>query len=275
MVRSLRALVVGDAFGAAVDAVPRTEGRTLPPGRWEWTDDSEMAYSIAGELAEHHHVEQDSLVRRFAERHDARRGYGRGTTDLLRRIRGGAHWRLAASESFGGRGSWGNGAAMRVAPLGAWFASDPGATTSQAALSAEVTHSHAEAIAVAAATAAVSGPDTEPAEFLGEVATVVRGGPVRDRILRTGRMTGEPANAVAAAVGNGAETRALDTVPFAIWCAATHLADFREAMWTAASVGGDRDTICAMVGGIIGNTAEIPERWWAHCEPPPPWTILP
>src|SRR5262245_24425657 len=52
-----------------------------------------------------------------------------------------------------GPGSWGNGAAMRVAPPGAFFAGDPAEAAWQAALSATVTHTHPEAVAGAIAAA--------------------------------------------------------------------------------------------------------------------------
>ena len=54
------------------------------------------------------------------------------------------------------------------------------------------------------------------------------------------------------------------TVPFVIWCAARHLDDFRDAMRSAADAGGDSDTICAMVGGIVAlavGRAGIPAEW--------------
>jgi ADP-ribosylglycohydrolase len=47
-------------------------------------------------------------------------------------------------DSFGGNGSFGNGAAMRVAPLGAYFAADPDRAAAEARLQAEITHSHVE-----------------------------------------------------------------------------------------------------------------------------------
>lgn len=42
-----------------------------------------------------------------------------------------------------------------------------------------------------------------------------------------------------------------DTVPFALWCAARHIDDYAEAIWTTVSAGGDNDTNCAIVGGIV------------------------
>jgi ADP-ribosylglycohydrolase len=58
-----------------------------------------------------------------------------------------------------------------------------------------------------------------------------------------------------------------DTVPFAIWCAVHHLDDFEEAMWVTVSGLGDRDTTCAIVGGIVGAARPIPSAWLASREP--------
>ncbi|MFC0036759.1 ADP-ribosylglycohydrolase family protein [Actinomadura rayongensis] len=77
---------------------------------------------------------------------DVGRRYGMGALELLDRLERGAHWATAARELFDG-GSYGNGAAMRVAPLGAYFADDPARAAEQAARSAEVTHAHPEGIA--------------------------------------------------------------------------------------------------------------------------------
>jgi ADP-ribosylglycohydrolase len=59
-----------------------------------------------------------------------------------------------------------------------------------------------------------------------------------------------------------------DTVPFALWCAARHLDDYVEAMWQTVSGLGDRDTTCAIVGGIVAAAgAGVPSDWRASREP--------
>ena len=72
---------------------------------------------------------------------------------MLRLVREGGDRRPLAAGLFGGSGSWGNGAAMRVAPVGAFFADAPAEAARQAALSAAVTHAHPEAVAGAIAVA--------------------------------------------------------------------------------------------------------------------------
>src|ERR1700712_5734434 len=142
---SLHGLAVGDALGSQFfvpanrDALER---RSEPPAPWQWTDDTGMACSVFFELSRSGHLDQDALAATFAARHDFDRGYGPSTNRLLRLVREGGDWRELARGVFDGGGSWGNGAAMRVAPLGAWFADDVDEVIRQATLSAEVTHAH-------------------------------------------------------------------------------------------------------------------------------------
>ena len=63
----------------------------------------------------------------------------------------------AAVRAFGGRGSLGNGAAMRVAPVAVRYADDHEALLDAAKRSARVTHAHPIGIDAAAAQAAAVG----------------------------------------------------------------------------------------------------------------------
>jgi ADP-ribosylglycohydrolase len=97
-------------------------------------------------------------------------------------------------------------------------------------------------------------------------------GPTRDGLRRAIALLRAEPITVAAELGNGSRVIASDTIPFAVWCAATHLDDYAGACWACASVGGDIDTTCAMVGGIIVGAvglAGIPAEWRASREPLP------
>lgn len=61
---------------------------------------------------------------------------------LLHRIKHGADWQKEAKSLFDGQSSFGNGASMRVAPLGAYFGDDLDLVVEQAKLSALTTHWH-------------------------------------------------------------------------------------------------------------------------------------
>ncbi|MFD0853940.1 ADP-ribosylglycohydrolase family protein, partial [Actinomadura adrarensis] len=157
---SLAGLSVGDAFGDQFfkldnrDVPPDTG---VPPGPWAWSDDTEMACSVVDVLRRNGEIDQDALAASFAGRMDIGRRYGAGAFELLERVKSGDHWHRAARELFDGKGSFGNGAAMRVAPLGAFFSDDLKRAAAQAELSAEVTHAHQEGIAGAVAVAVAAG----------------------------------------------------------------------------------------------------------------------
>lgn len=280
---SLRGLSVGDALGSQFfvpENYPLLKRRALPDGTWQWTDDTEMACSVVAVLAAHGRIDQDDLARSFAEHHDFDRGYGPAVNRLLRQVREGGDWRTLASALFKGQGSWGNGAAMRIAPLGAYYADDPEQATHQAEISAYPTHQHREAVvgamAVAAAAALAAdpaGPPTAGALLDGVIALVPRSA-VGAGLRRARDMLdyGDPAT-VAAVLGCGRRTTAHDTVPFALWSAARGLGDYGRAFWSTAQVGGDMDTTCAIVGGVVAaDPAGAPSaEWLARTEELPAW----
>jgi ADP-ribosylglycohydrolase len=276
---SLDGLSVGDAFGESLFFGDRLiETRTEPAAPWPTTDDTEMAVAIVDILRRAGRIDEDALARAFAGRFEADpfRGYGSGARAVLVQISAGRPWSEAAGEAFGG-GSMGNGAAMRVAPLGAYFADDLSAAIDEARRSAVVTHAHpdgqAGAIAVAIAAAWLGGEhdDPDPRLLFEVVLDATPPGATRSGIERAAALPlqSEPIT-VALEIGAGWKTVCADTVPFCLWVAARHLGDFEEALWTSVSVPGDRDTTCAIVGGIVaaGTGREgVPARWLEAREP--------
>jgi ADP-ribosylglycohydrolase len=284
---SLAGLSVGDALGAQYFMVGRKVddllAGTVPLPVWEWTDDTEMACSIFWILREKQQVDQDLLAEVFAERCEPNRGYGAGAFTILHQIHQGNDWRMAAGQAFDGQGSCGNGAAMRVAPLGAYHPDDPSRAAAQAVLSAEVTHAHSEgiagavAVAVAASVAAAgrpSGQRPKPSLFIDAVLAHTPESAVRSGLARARRMLHLSAEEVAYELGNGRLVTAQDTVPFTMWTSARHLNDYPEAIRTCVRVGGDIDTTAAITGGVVAahtGAEGIPAEWRAAREPLPTW----
>lgn len=276
---SLDGLSVGDAFGQmffSPEVAAATSNRRLPFGRWQYTDDTEMAISIVDVLSQHGQIEQDALAKCFADRFttDSYRGYGAGARRLLMEISDGADWRVASREMFGGSGSFGNGGAMRVAPLGAYFAEDDSKVIEQAERSAVVTHNHPEGIAGTVAVALAAAwvwrraqltikPDAT--DLLPFVIGEIEKSEVRRRLEWTANIPLTSWNhTVATQVGCGNQISAQDTVPFCLWVTAANLNDFTEAMWSTVRVGGDMDTNAAIVGGIVALSVGkegIPKDW--------------
>lgn len=296
---SLEGLSVGDAFGEQFFAFPfgaatftseaiiknAVEARLLPPAPWHYTDDTEMALSVVSGLRQDGVIDQDRLARSFSEHYDPSRGYGPAMHRLLPVIRLSGVWVSMSRNLFQGQGSFGNGAAMRVAPLGAYFADDVQATAENAARSAEVTHAHPEASAGAIATAVAAAyawrlcGATPPGRsaFLDLILPHVPASLVRDGIAKARDLPGGVSVVVAMdKLGNGSQISAQDTVPFVLWCAGERLDNYEEALWLTVSGLGDRDTTCAMVGGIVSmytGLDGIPLAWRQAREPLPGWPL--
>lgn len=299
---ALDGLSVGDALGETCFRDENFEAILDDPkatarAPWPWTDDTAMALAIYEVLHEHGRIDQDALAKRFAKRFTAQpfRGYGAGAVRLLGAVSDGADWRAAATKFLPG-GSFGNGSAMRIAPLSAYFADDDYTTIAeQARLSAEVTHAHPEGLAGGIA-AAVAGAyawknrehrsdDTAKRGLFEAVMEHTPGGEVRDGIERAAaisfdlptepevRLLSHGARTVSFDVsmvpvvqqlGNGSKIICQDTVPFCLWAAARHLDDYQAAILTTIRAGGDIDTNCAIVGGIVALAAGregIPRQW--------------
>jgi len=278
---SLDGLGLGDALGEmlsyqSANATRRLAENDLPAGPWFHTDDTEMAISIVEVLKSHGELNQDALARRFARRfeRDPDRGYGSMTRIQLREINAGAKWRETAANAFSGQGSMGNGGAMRVAPLGAYFADNLARCVDAARDSALVTHIHPEGVAgtIAVAVSAAmawqlrDAPQTDFAQkFFAAILRLTPESKVRRGILLASQTPIEvPFQDVAKSLGNGSLVTAPDTVPFCIWMVANYPLQFVEAIGKTISVGGDCDTNAAIVGGIVAlsaGRAGIPSEW--------------
>lgn len=299
---AVEGLSVGDALGqtcfhpdnyAALLDDPRATGRAP----WEYTDDTEMALAIVEVLKARGRVDQDALAHAFARRFELLpfRGYGGGAIRLLGAIAGGADWRAAAASLFDG-GSYGNGSAMRAAPVGAYFADDGyERVAAEARLASAVTHAHPEgiaggiAVAVAAAYAWLNrdrrADDAVKRGLFDAALAHTPAGEVRDGIERAANLRFEvPAEPnvrlvnygaavvpfdtslepVVQTLGNGSRIICQDTVPFCLWVAARHLDDYQTALVNTIRARGDIDTNAAIVGGIVGlavGEGGIPRDW--------------
>lgn len=293
---SLEGLNVGDCFGEtyfrgygsfensnlSVDEL--IAKRELAISDWFWTDDSIMAFSIFNTLKNFGEIEQYALAQSFADRYEVRRGYGPSMHGQLQKLRQGGNWETVSSSVFEGMGSWGNGSAMRVSPVGAYFADDLKKVCEEAEKSAVVTHKHEEAIVGAIATAVATAlawkfkqETVRPSrqEFIEAVLPYLSASEVRKgvQIARDINTTTTTINA-ADMLGNGSKVSCPDTVPFCLYCAGEFLDNYEEAMWQTVSALGDRDTTCAIVGGIVvmyAGLESIPKTWLEKRELIPAW----
>jgi poly(ADP-ribose) glycohydrolase ARH3 len=260
---------VGDALGMPFEGADPAEVparlRMLDArmGRGTYTDDTQMAIALAESLLDRGELDTAALGRAFADDHDPRRGYGAGTTEVLRLIRAGAHPHEAASTLFGGRGSQGNGAAMRIAPVAVRYAGDEAALAEAAAASARVTHAHPLAVDAAVAQAAAVAAALRDESPLDAALAAARTSELKDRLAGAAQLVRDlpGPSEVAARLGNS--SRCYESVPAALYAAAAH-ESVAEAITFAIRCGGDTDTIGAMAGAVAGarsGASAIPPDW--------------
>ncbi|RMG10925.1 MAG: ADP-ribosylglycohydrolase [Planctomycetota bacterium] len=171
--------------------------------------------------------------------------------------------------------SAGNGAAMRSAVLGVCLGDTP---RMRAALhrGTRITHTDprayegALAVALAACRAADSGTRLDPAGLLAGLLRDLRGPALRAALERARRRLAQGARPAEFADELGLDrgvTGFVDhTVPCALYCWLRAPHSPREAIESAVRLGGDTDTVAAIVGALAGATqgaSGLPQDWLA------------
>lgn len=268
---------VGDALGEPVEGWPHRSiySRfglldTMIRGEGRYTDDTQMMIGILETLAEKGEFDPATCAKKFQENFDPERGYGRRIFGVVEKISQGIPWDQVGTDSFG------NGGAMRIAPIGCFYYRDLQALKENAIMSARITHNHPEGLAGAVAQATAVGLalqyglSNEPIEresFLDRITARVadidkRFAEYLDEIksIREGSMI-EMIDAIIDRYG--LSLRAIESVPASI--GAFVLTDsFRDAVVLAVNLGGDTDTIGAMAGAVAGayyGYSQIPQGW--------------
>jgi poly(ADP-ribose) glycohydrolase ARH3 len=260
---SLLGLCLADALGSTFEGMEREQlqrrfdspsaaiGYAMQRDSLRYTDDGQMTLVLAEYLSENSTIDPIELMRGFVREYEPWRGYGRGARALLEAFRDDAEYEFMAEHLFPG-GSLGNGAAMRVAPVGLRFVGDIEKIREQAKLSAWPTHRHelgiegAQLIALATSFA-VTEEQVNPtilAEFLlPKCTTMVFQNRIR-QLMHLKSLDGIEQ------FGNGIEAH--ESVVTALACFSLNPKDYRAAVAAAFWQGGDTDTIGAMTGALVG-----------------------
>jgi poly(ADP-ribose) glycohydrolase ARH3 len=269
---------VGDALGRPVKGwsaarIAREHGAVRemlghPAGRT--TEDTEMTIAVAEWILEDPALDGGELARRIRRAHDPDRGYGRTTTDVLRRLRAGEDWQAAADQVFP-RGSFGNGAAARITPCALLFGGDRERLEQVVETCASVTHSHPLGVAGAllqarqvALSLSLHGMPLDAIGVAVELRSTTRSAEFRHKLRAVEECLERRATAAAVRDRLGCNATALGSVATALYCALAHGESFEEALVFAVSLGGETDAIGAMTGAIAGayhGAAAIPARW--------------
>lgn len=260
-VGSLIGQAVGDALGAPCEGLPSQLVYELGPASvlvknpgdktLHYTDDTQMAIGVAETLATYGEIREEPLCVAFGENYEPERGYGQGARRILEAMISGADWRELARTIFPG-GSLGNGAAMRVAPVGLMFCDDLDRVAVEAERSAVPTHVHplgidgARILALAVALTA-SEPQFVRDEFFGELMRRAQTEEFQWQ-LSVARQLG-PEDTL---IGFGNSLEAHRSVVTAIACYAASPDCYPEVISRAIGQGNDTDTLAAMAGAISG-----------------------
>ena len=273
---------IGDALGA------RREGGGMCTGddilsladklqQLVYTDDTHMMIGIAESLVESRGFNGEHMAQTFVKNYEREpwRGYGPGPPLIFRRIKNGEEWYDAATKIYPG-GSFGNGSAMRVAPVGLLYSRDPERLREIAYLSSSITHSHElgkegaalQACAVALAFNERWHEGIDRAAFVTGLGNFVKARVYKEKLGQIGELLGEQDRTkIVRVLGNGIE--APRSVPTAIYCFLKHSESFKGTVTYAVTLGGDTDTIAAMAGAISGaylGIEAIPSVWQLKLE---------
>jgi len=256
---------LGDAIGELAFRFPE-EGRlraaiaAAPVLRY--TDDTAMAIGLAESLAERGGLDPEHLGRTF-HRHFNRepwRGYASGPPTIFQMVeKSGLTYEEAARSLSGGQGSLGNGAAMRIAPLGLFYHDAPD-LYNQAVAAAALTHAHplaqdGAAVQAAAVAMAVRLDPQKPFprdNFLRRLLKLAKTSEIKRKLslvktLLKGKVPGPDAARVL-----GKSVRIDESLPFAIYAFLSQPHSFEDCLLGAVLNGGDRDTLGAMAGALSG-----------------------
>jgi len=280
---SLLGVALGDAIGASreghrIAAKREIEliARISHPLRY--TDDTHMTIGVAESLIECHGFDGKNMAKCFIDNYSKEpwRGYGPGPPRVFRLMKNGIAWNKAAGHIYRG-GSFGNGAAMRIAPVGLFFWNDHAKLKEVAYLSSLITHSHIlgmegaalQAMAIALVVAENPATPLSSQSFLSRLMNFATEDVYRTKIAQFSTLLGQPDNRqeVVNQLGHGIE--AFNSIPTAIFTFLAHPRDFVSTVIYAVSLGGDTDTIASMAGAIAGaylGIDALPSRWLRQLE---------
>ena len=259
---------LGDALGAGYGS-----GAEL-----RYTDDAAMMIALAEHLLENYgEVDPLKLAWKFLEAYEAEpwRGYGPGPPRIFKMIRRG-EGPLELDKRLYPGGSLGNGAAMRIAPIGLLYHDDVVKLMEAVRASCKPTHNHPlaiegallEAYSVAIAVRLDPSEDADPKDFTEQLIQL----PVSEiyqlklKLIPSLIDSGADRMSIVRSLGNMVEAH--NSVPTAIYC---YLAeqDPARVIRRAIGLGGDRDTIACMAAAIAGahrGIESLPESLLSRLE---------
>jgi len=245
-----------------------------------YTDDTDMTLAVAESVIQSGGVIPEDIAKQFSLHCDLTRGYAIGTIKAVLALRAGMKWYEVARVVFE-NGSFGNGAAMRVSPVGLFYHHDLEGLRRAAIEQANITHVHPlgqwgavmQACSIGLAVSQNPNGVFKKEQMVTDLKEILWGGPIEymkalnkiEEMVTQGKKL--QSREVVQSLGNGVEAHF--SVPSACYIAITYSPDFCDAIQAAISLGGDTDTIAGMVGAIVGahvGEKGLPIEWIEQLE---------
>ena len=137
---------LGDAFGSGFEGMDPDRARfhisnLSRKSTRSYTDDTDMTLALTESLIQRGRIDPEDIAKHFSLFCDLTRGYAAGTINTVLALRAGLKWHQVGRIVFE-NGSFGNGAAMRVSPVGLFYHHDLDALQEAAVKQANITHVH-------------------------------------------------------------------------------------------------------------------------------------
>jgi len=279
---SLVGSALGDAIGELAFHFSSKERLELKLERLNeliYTDDTAMTIGLGESLIKRGYLDTQDLGERFKHnfKNEPWRGYASGPPTIFSMVeRTGVAYTEAAKSLFGGKGSFGNGAAMRAAPVGLLYFDSP-SLYQEAYLSASVTHAHPIGVDGAAVQAKAVGltlnldPDEDfpQTDFIENLIAFAKTQQMKSKLQLLPKLLEDETPPMRAAQQIGRSVMAPESLPYALYCFLRQPKSFANCLFCAILYGGDRDTLgamaCAVSGAYLGIES-IPSVWKAKLE---------
>ncbi|XP_053432524.1 ADP-ribosylhydrolase ARH3 isoform X2 [Nycticebus coucang] len=248
-----------------------------------YTDDTAMARALVQSLLAKEAFDEVDMAHRFAQEYkkDPDRGYGAGVITVFKKLLNPKCHDVyePARAQFNGKGSYGNGGAMRVAGI---------------SLAYNSIQDVQKALAVHLALQGESSSEHFLEQLLGHMEELegdaqsvldarelgMEERPYSSRLKKIGELLDQDSvsrEEVVSELGNG--IAAFESVPTAIYCflrcmepdpeIPSAFNSLQRTLIYSISLGGDTDTIATMAGAIAGayyGMDQVPESWQQSCE---------
>ncbi|CAO1423509.1 unnamed protein product [Diamesa hyperborea] len=316
---SLLGVIVGDCCGAAfegevIDAgkklvlrnfLNKLEGPYFRAPAQRYTDDTAMTKTVAKALLNYDNNYQKELAVNFVKEYfkEPKRGYGSGVIEVFHKLR--AHkfeeLLIPAKEQYNGKGSFGNGAAMRISPVALFcYNKSQKVLEDLVVKTSSVTHSNIigtngailQALAIQQNLSLDCNTPLDVNKYISDLLKKLSSvepeedefgikdiRPYTIQLTEIGKLLNKEFQPSIEEVVNllGHSVNALYSVPTAIYCflrnsesnSNDNLTPFRRTLEYSISLGGDTDTIASMALALSGayyGDSIIPENLIKHCE---------